>query len=69
MVIQFPVQTDFQLHMLDSLRAHCETYGLDRRKTEREFMRAGCTKHAQNLIWEETRRQRMNQGHGPKERA
>lgn len=63
-VIQFPVQTDSQLHMLQSIRAHCARNGLDRRKAERDFMAAGCTKQAQNELWESTRQH--NLGHGPK---
>jgi len=58
-VLSFPIQTNTQKYQLQSLRAVAARSGLDVKATEREFVAAGCTKEAQNRIWERARRLRM----------
>ncbi len=58
-VLHFPIQTPSQVYLLQSVRAAATRSGLDVKETEREFIAAGCTKEAQNRIWERARRRRM----------
>jgi len=58
-VLAFPIQTTSQKYLLESVRACAARSGLDTKETEREFIAAGCSKEAQNRIWERARRKRM----------
>jgi len=58
-VLVFPIQTTSQKYLLESVRAAASRSGLDVKETVREFVAAGCTKEAQNRIWERARRKRM----------
>lgn len=58
-VLAFPVQTNSQRYLLESVRAVAVRSGLDVNETAREFVAAGCSKEAQNRIWERARRKRM----------
>jgi len=58
-VLAFPIHTPSQVYLLQSVRAAAARSGLDVKETEREFIAAGCTKEAQNRIWERARRRRM----------
>jgi len=58
-VLAFPIQTNSQKYLLESVRACAARSGLDVKETEREFIAAGCSKAAQNRIWERARRRRM----------
>jgi len=63
-VLPFPIQTTSQKYLLESVRAAAARSGMDVKETEREFVAAGCTKEAQNRIWERARRKRMALIHG-----
>jgi hypothetical protein len=58
-VLSFPIQTASQKYLVQSVRAAAARSGMDVKATEREFIAAGCTKEAQNRIWERARRMRM----------
>lgn len=58
-ILSFPIQTDSQKYLVESVRAAAARSGLDVKQTVREFIAAGCTKEAQNRIWERARRRRM----------
>jgi len=63
-VLAFPIQNQSQVYLLQSVRAAAARSGLDVKETVREFIAAGCTKEAQNRIWERARRKRMALIHG-----
>lgn len=58
-VLAFPVQTTSQKYSLESVRALARRAGFDVQQTEREFIACGCSKEAQNRIWERWRRKRI----------
>ncbi|HDS1649043.1 TPA: hypothetical protein QEL68_000739 [Stenotrophomonas maltophilia] len=54
------------MRRLSNVRWLANTNHIDERAVVREFMESGCSCEKQNEMYERARRQRMNQGHGPK---
>ncbi|HGM5043042.1 TPA: hypothetical protein ACKPZV_000198 [Stenotrophomonas maltophilia] len=63
--LTFPQDGD-ALRRLGNIRWLANTNHMDERAVVREFMEAGCSYEKQGELYERARRQRMNQGHGPK---
>lgn len=64
-IVRFPIPDATAMHRTESVRQIARRAGWDVRRTEREFIAAGCSQDALNQLSERRRQQRMTNNNGP----